>query len=185
METSRLIFPTKTKYAQALKRPPVREGSCVLIYLTLGQVAVIDLVDSELAALNWCALKGKLNKTYYAIRSQVPISRLYLHREIAKRMGLEIDGFDVDHIDGNGLNNRRSNLRPATKSQSLINRPIPANNTSGFKGVTWVPGEQKWAASISCERKRYSLGHHDTVEEAAAAYQTKAAELHGAYARRT
>ncbi|MEG7750695.1 HNH endonuclease, partial [Listeria monocytogenes] len=65
---------------------------------------------------------------------------VYLHRQI---MG-EPSGFEVDHIDGNGLDNRRANLRVASKTQNVRNQRIRQDNTSSFKGVSWSKRRQKW-----------------------------------------
>lgn len=89
----------------------------------------------------------------------------------------------IDHIDGNGLNNSWSNLRPATRIQNGANSSLSKSNTSGFKGVSFNKRIGKWRASISCGRKQISLGHFETAEDAHAAYLEKAKELFGEFAR--
>ena len=94
------------------------------------------------------------------------------------------DGLDVDHIDGNKLNNQRSNLRFCSRSQNLMNRGKNKNNGSGYKGVYWKQKSNKWCAQIGRigGRKTY-LGLFETVEEASLAYRDAAKKLHGQYAR--
>src|SRR5271157_1434079 len=89
----------------------------------------------------------------------------------------------VDHRDGNGLNNQRRNLRKATKSQNGQNRDKQANNTSGFKGVSWHSASNRWVAQITIDKKRTHLGLFVDKEKAACAYN-KAAKLHyGSFAK--
>lgn len=97
-----------------------------------------------------------------------------------------VHGYDpkeqVDHRDGNPENNRLDNLREATNRQNSMNRDIRANNTSGHKGVSWHRTNQKWQAYIGANGMVY-LGYYATKEEAAAAYQAAALELHGDFRR--
>lgn len=89
-------------------------------------------------------------------------------------------GFSVDHKNGNGLDNRRSNLRIATASLNGANRKNQGNNSSGFKGVDFKKG--KWRARIAHKKKRYELGFFATKEEAAAMYMQAAQAFFGDYA---
>ena len=89
----------------------------------------------------------------------------------------------VDHIDGNGLNNRIENLRPATLSQNKANQKTYSNNTSGVKGVYWCKPKNGWVAQISYNNQRRTLGKFETKELAAEFLQLVRNELHGRYAR--
>jgi hypothetical protein len=89
----------------------------------------------------------------------------------------------IDHADHNSLNNRWTNLRPATRSEQQCNRPPPKHNTSGHKGVHLH--HSRWRARISVNGIDYSLGVFDTAEEAAAAYKAAARKLHGKFFRNT
>jgi hypothetical protein len=82
----------------------------------------------------------------------------------------------IDHINGNPLDNRWRNLRLATNSQNQWNRDKQCNNTSGHKGV-WRKGN-RWAATIWVNNKKLSLGSFASAEEAGAAYRAAAAEHH-------
>jgi hypothetical protein len=89
-------------------------------------------------------------------------------------------GMETDHIDGDGLNNRRSNLRFATTSENQRNRVASANNTSGGrKGVNFHRYSGRWRASIQLNGKRRHLGYFDTPDQAHAAYCESAVRLHG------
>lgn len=89
----------------------------------------------------------------------------------------------IDHIDGNGLNNDIENLRAATSSQNNQNKGAPKNNTSGFKGVSLHKQTKKWVATISHGGKLHYLGLFDTPEAAHQAYTAAATKLHKEFAR--
>jgi len=91
-------------------------------------------------------------------------------------------GKQVDHINHNGLDNRKENLRICSSMQNTHNTQIRKNNSSGFKGVSWYKRHDKWVAEIASHGTRHFLGYHDTPEEAARAYDAKAKELHGEFA---
>ena len=92
------------------------------------------------------------------------------------------DGMVVDHIDGNSLNNRRSNLRICTPRQNTANRAKTRNGTSRFKGVHFCTRDRKWRAQIGVDGARRFIGDFDDEVEAARAYDRKAAELFGEFA---
>jgi hypothetical protein len=130
-------------------------------------------------AHNW-----KLADGYVVMQRKRPSNGIVLmHRLILELDGQNIDGLEVDHDNGNRLDNRRENLRPATKSQNMSNRGPFLNNKSGFKGVCWHKRRQKWIAQIHVSGKRTHLGYFDDPIAAARAYDAAALELHGAFAR--
>lgn len=148
------------------------------IPLTKNKFVLVD--DSDFEWLNqwkWCFHSG------YAVR-RMPFEAsrfIYMHRLIASPREDE----QVDHINMDRLDNRRENLRVATKSQNMQNRGKQMNNTSGFKGVSLDKRKKnkKWRANIHIGTKDVSLGYFLTPEEAAIAYNMAALEHHGAYAR--
>jgi hypothetical protein len=89
---------------------------------------------------------------------------------------------EVDHINRNILDNRRSNLRLANRSQNGCNRGLQKNNTSGYRGVSWSAEGNQWVAYIKHHKKSIRIGRYDTKEEAARAYNKKAIELHKEFA---
>ena len=93
------------------------------------------------------------------------------------------DGEYVDHIDGNGLNNSRSNLRFATLSQNNMNQRMRPDNTSGHKGISWCPDREKYQVYVNIDRKRKSLGRYRTLEEAIYVRDQAVKEHYGEFAR--
>ncbi len=155
------------------------EGDIAYVPLTKGYEAVIDAADVPLVdGQRWSALVKR--NGIYAVRTVISgqdSTALYMHRLLAG----DPSGLQVDHADGNSLNNRRSNLRPATVSQNAQNRGTSARNTSGYKGVHRSRG--KWRARIVIDGASRCLGRHDTPEAAHAAYCKASAELHGEFGR--
>ena len=85
----------------------------------------------------------------------------------------------VDHINGNPLDNRKSNLRICTNAENQRNKGVYKNNKSGYKGVHWFKRDKKWQAQIKHNNKSIHIGLYEDKEEAARAYDKKAKELHG------
>lgn len=165
--------------AQKAIRPIRVEDNLAFITLTKGYEAIIDAVDVPLAhEKHWFAHRNR--QAVYAAtmvqRADGSRMMLYLHATLT--------GYDMtDHVDGDGLNNRRSNLRPATQVQNLWNQRKPVNNTSGFKGVSWNKEKARWRAQIRFNGPRVHLGYFDTPEAAHAAYVEASARLHGEFGR--
>jgi hypothetical protein len=127
-----------------------------------------------LASCSWYADINR--KTVYA-RSDASKSHRMLHRAIlrpARSSDL------VDHKDGNGIDNRRSNLREATTAQNAINRKVTKRSKSGYIGVFETPSS--WAAQINKETGCWHLGNFDTPEEAAIARDIGAIQEYGEFA---
>lgn len=150
--------------------------STVLIPLTQGKFAIIDAEDEHIVSqYQWTA--ARRGNTWYA-QSHTGHNFLYMHRLL---LGLKRGGPVCDHINGDGLDNRRTNLRTCTHTQNLRNRRLQSNNTLGFKGIR--PRSGRWQAHISLNRQQRFLGTFDTAVEAAQAYDRAASELFGEFAR--
>lgn len=92
------------------------------------------------------------------------------------------DNMEVDHINGNPLDNRRSNLRVCTKPENIQNYSKPRHNTSGYLGVSLHKRSQKWQANIRIEGKQTYLGEFESKEDAARAYNEAALKYRGQFA---
>ena len=92
-------------------------------------------------------------------------------------------GQEIDHKDGNGLNNQKSNLRLITHTQNCMNRDKNKNNTSGYKGVHWHKNYKKWGVQIRVNGKCKSLGYYDTKKEAAQVYNEGVKKYFGEVAK--
>ena len=156
------------------------------IPLTKGLVTIVDDDDYErVAEFKWHAAVRR--KTVYASRDLWPSrQKVLLHRWLLDAPR----DMEVDHRNGNGLDNRRENLRLATRSQNLINcRPNRTNKGSRFRGVIWHKAAAKWAAQISTgrrlengKREHLHLGLFLDEVEAARAYDRAALQHHGEFA---
>jgi len=155
------------------------------ILLTQNQFTVVDNENYEwLSERKWYARKFK-NRHYYASsyngynKKTKNINILNMHRYIMNAPPRQF----VDHIDGNTLNNQRSNLRFVTPSQNIQNSNGKMNTSSKFKGVSFRANRNKWQAEITKNGKRYFLGNFKNEIEAALTYNNKAKELFVEYAR--
>ena len=150
------------------------------IPLTQGKFALIDNRDYWLVRqFKWCAHKAR--RVWYASTN----IRMCGVRKVVKmhRLLAGFPPFDIDHKNGDGLDNQRRNLRPATRSQNQANCGPRQHNTSGYKGVCWDNRQKKWLARVQfCGKERY-LGRFANLKNAAAAYKKATTQLNGEFAR--
>jgi len=145
--------------------------------LASGQGVLIDCEDFEyLNQWKWTYWHNSISRSTTKNGKKCTI---IMSREIMKPS----EGQEVDHINGNALDNRRSNLRLCTKAQNLMNKSLYRNNKSGYKGVCWNKLHKKWYASIGHQGKAIFLGLFGDKQKAAMAYNEKAKELFGEFAR--
>lgn len=156
------------------------EGDVAYVPLTRGYEAVIDAEDVPLVdGFNWTAMVSA--RTVYACRTgpRPEQKKIIMHRVLMGDLG----GLQVDHIDTDGLNNRRSNLRAVTASQNMCNQRLTARNTSGLKGASLHRKSGKWQAHIMLHGKSRNLGCFGCPTAAHFAYAKASHAVHGEFGR--
>lgn len=158
------------------------------IKLTQGKYALVDVEDfAFLNQWKWFFQRNPKDKTGYAMRNGPPDASgkrgmLRMHRVLIS------DVASVDHVNGNGLDNRRKNLRAATLYQQATNKGACSHKkTAGCKGVSIVRDRNKvptyWIARITVQKKRIYLGTFPTHRHATRAYIAAAKQHHGEFAK--
>lgn len=154
---------------------------CVIGRTAKGDVFYFDKEDiHKVTAHTWClSRQGYVVSTVYDDSGRT--KKLRLHRYLMD----EIDpNIFIDHIDGNPLNNRKSNLRRTTPAQNAQNHKMSKANTSGANGVYWNKRNKRWCALISINSKLTYLGYFDTKEEAIQARKKAEEKYYGEYTRK-
>lgn len=153
-----------------------------LIPLTQGKYAIVDEMDYEWLS-QW---KWNYHKFGYAIRTQHICITDNKQIKVGIRMHRLImdaaDGLDVDHINGDTIDNRRSNLRVCSRSENMMNQR-KTRGTSKYKGVYWNAERKKWMARLKIDKKTIFLGRFLSQEDAALAYNNAATQYFGEFAR--
>jgi hypothetical protein len=148
----------------------------MVIQIPLGRSGMVGLVDDSDGDsilmhhwhAHWTGDRWYVRREYRVQGTRV---RIYLHRDLC-------DGTLIDHVDGNGLNNQRSNLRPASHSQNLANTSQRRDSRQPYKGI-WQRPSGRWAARIN----NRTIGTFDTDRAAARAYDGAASQIYGEFAR--
>jgi hypothetical protein len=168
-----LLLYRRLRYGCAFRKIP----------LTQGKFAMVDPEDYErLAKYRWHLSKsptGSYAARWQRIRPGGYRKKIWMHREV-----IDIpEHMLCDHVNGNGLDNRATNLRPATVSQNLCNRPkTKAKTRSKYKGLEWEKIQRKWKVRIQCNGRKIYLGSFSNEIDAARAYDEKAKALFGQFA---
>lgn len=152
------------------------------IPLTQNKVAIVDDSDyAELVKYKWRAQRNE--QKWYAVRytrNLLGLPRVsWMHRQIVNTPS----GAETDHINGDGLDNRRCNLRVCSKSQNLINAGPQRNNTSGYKGVHFHKQKGLWYAQIRANRIKFQSRYFESKDDAARAYDELAKQHFGEFAQ--
>lgn len=152
------------------------------IKLTQGKFALVDDDDFErLSQHKWhYAEDAKKGKPGYAKRRTPGRGPwIWMHKEIIGAGS----NTQVDHIDGNKLNNSKSNLRKCSPTQNKQNRTLTNKNKTGFKGVSWVVRANSWRARLHCNGKERWAGYWKDIKQAALAYDRMAKKHFGQFAK--
>jgi hypothetical protein len=151
------------------------------IELTNGKIALVSDEDYEkVNIINWYYRKEGYAVGNLKSPSKGIYPKILLHRYIMNAQ----KGVQIDHINGNKLDNRRENLRVANASLNKANCGLRSNNKSGYKGVQYRKDRNKcWFASIKVNYKLISLGYYYTPEEAARAYNEGAIKYFGEFSK--
>lgn len=151
----------------------------------ISKIKIGDSLYAQISGIDYQMLstfKWRSNKSgrmFYAT-TKLRGKTLLMHRLI---LSCE-EGQEVDHIDGDGLNNARFNLRICTRAENQQNRGIFKNNKSGYCGVYYdIRKKKPWRAEINSNHRRYFLGYFGTPKEAAVSYNEAATKLHKGFAK--
>jgi hypothetical protein len=149
--------------------------------LTGGKFALIDASDLPLVSrYKWYVDSwGYARGTRPSTTTKSGYTTILMHRLVINAKS----GEQIDHVNGNPLNNRRCNLRKCTNAQNQMNRRKSSGRLSIFKGVTYHKGCEKWQAQIKTNQRSVYLGLFKNEADAALAYNEKAIEVFGEYAR--
>lgn len=151
------------------------------IPLTQGKVAIVDESDYSVVSQHKWYADGPFGTygTYYAVTKVKRHTKVYLHRLI---LGAH-PHWNVDHINCDGLDNRRCNLRPCSQSENIQNARKHRDSLSAYKGVSRDWESRRWRAVIKKNGRSFHLGRFVKEEEAARAYDEAALRLFGEFAR--
>lgn len=135
---------------------------------------IIDSEDINIVKLSTWSLSNGRHTQYCKSNELGPLHRVIL--------GITDSSIVVDHINHNGLDNRKCNLRTCTNQENICNCEIPKNNKSGCKGVYWAKDKQKWTVQVTINNKTKYIGRYDNLEDAIKARQEASDKYYGEFA---
>jgi len=147
----------------------------IILFDAMAEIEIDKIDLSFVQNYSW-----RMTHNGYIVGAAGKYRTRFLHVIIAERAGLNTAN-EIDHVDGNPLNNQRDNLRPATRKQNSRNSKIPINNTSGYKGVYRC--QNKWRAIIRVDGKCIHIGYYDFAKQAHLYYCIAAIKYFGKFAR--
>lgn len=156
-----------------MKEIPLNTTNSKSPYYKKHKVLIDDEDFERVNKYKWTV--DKRGDILYA-RSQISEKMVYMHNFIMEDIG-------IDHADSDGLNNQRYNLRKANQQLNMANARKQEGRSSRYKGVCWTKQNSKWMAYIKKGKARFYLGYFDDEDEAGIAYNEKATELYGDYAK--
>lgn len=150
----------------------------IVVSLTKGMNSIIDEDDYErINKWSWCSTSDGYAKRKRCVDGKQ--TTILMHRFILNAPA----GTQVDHINGNKLDNRKSNLRFCDNKQNSANSKKRKDNSSGYKGVYYAKKDKKWIANICIDGKSINLGRFDSAQDAAIKYNSCAKVAFGEFAR--
>lgn len=161
------------------RRVTIDGSECFEVPLSYGRFCFVDLIDAEwVQKHNWFCDRPPGRSGIYVIRTEGG-KVIRLHRAILDAPS----ELEVDHVNRNGLDNRRCNIRLATKSQNNANKPLPGNKTANYRGVSRCKARNCWQAQFKIHGKNRGLGLYDDQRDAALAYDAFARHHFGEFAQ--
>jgi hypothetical protein len=145
-------------------------------------VALVDEEDEWVTQWKWYAMAHP--RTTYVSRGDVLHGRYRVSYLLQREIMIAPCNKEVDHRNGDGLDNRRTNLRLATPAQNARNRPLQSNNTSGVRGVHWCASKGRWRARIKVNNKYIELGLPTDLDSAARVREAAALKYYGEFQRK-
>lgn len=159
--------------------------SIAYVELTQGKWACIDAEDAgRLGAHNWCAMKSPYSEDFYAVRAgSLNANGVRVHVRMHTEVIGKHKGKTPDHKSGFTLDNRKQNLRAATKVQNAFNMKVRSDNVSGCTGVSYVSSVDRWQVVLTVEGKRTHYGYFKEKDKAVNICTDLKEKLHGEFRR--
>jgi hypothetical protein len=175
-----MTSPEQNREVLSLIKTKHYERESKEIQLTRGKFAIVDSEDCEwLSKFKWNA--HERGRTWYA-RRVASAKTVFMHRAIMEHHGYDLTSGEVDHINGDGLDNRKSNLQVISHAENIRKSRVQKNNTSGYRGVSWHKGDCRWRVYIEVDNIRKYLGSFKNKIDAALAYDKAAKRYFGKFA---